>query len=198
MTLNVFDANPGAAKRRSYLPGGPGTTHELVRASALHCAEPDAAPESVSVRPGTGPPLAEATRTAMAIGSAHGGVMQSGFVGVLHPVHARRSTASAETPRRPFVITLAFRRPPTRSAEASRNLSPALNLKSRGPGQGTELSLNRCRESGECSGLLEQPVDDPFECPKEFRSLERRHERTVKRAAHVGGKVIEALPIVGR
>ena len=106
MTLKVFAANPGAAKSRSYLPGVPGTTHKVMSAPALHAAEPDTAPESVRVRPGTGPPLAEDTRAAMAIGRGHGGWRQSGFVGPLHPIHAPRTSASPETPRRPSVITL--------------------------------------------------------------------------------------------
>jgi hypothetical protein len=108
VTLKVFAANPVAAKSRSYLPGPPGTTHEAVPASALHWTEPDAAPESVSVRPGTSPPLAEDTRTTMAIGSGHGGLGQSGFVDSLHPIHAPRTAASPKTPRRPSVITLAL------------------------------------------------------------------------------------------
>ena len=125
VTLTVCAANPGAVKSRSYLPGGPGTTHEVVPAAALHWAEPDAAPESVRVRPVTGPPLAEDTRTTMAIGSGHGGGRQSGFVGPLHPIHATRTTAGPRTPRRPSVIALALRLPPTRSAEhATRHHRP--------------------------------------------------------------------------
>ena len=107
VTLKVFAANPGAAKRRSYLPGVPGTAHDVVTAPALHWTEPDTAPESVTVTPGTGPPLAEDTPTTMAIGRGHGGLRQSGFVGPLHPIHAPRTTATPKTPRRRSVIAFA-------------------------------------------------------------------------------------------
>ena len=147
MTLNVFPANPGAAKSRSYRPGAPGTTHEVVPASALHWAEPDAAPESVRVRPGTGPPLAEDTRTTMAMGGGHGGLGQSGPVGSLHPIHAPRTTASPRTPRRPSVITLALRLPPTRSAERPRFSRAAHSCASRRRLQ-PPVRLRSCPSSG--------------------------------------------------
>jgi hypothetical protein len=136
VTLKVFAANPGAAKSRSYLPGAPGTTHEVVPASAWHWAEPDAAPESVRVRPGTGPPLVEDTRTTMAIGRGHGSVRH----GSLHPIHAPRATASPKTPRRPSVITLALRLPPTRSAEQVVG-RPAYLV---GPSKARSITPKRC------------------------------------------------------
>jgi len=58
----------------------PGTTHEVPDGPAVQGPEPDAAPDTVKVTPGTGPPASDVTVTLMAIGRAHGGTTQSGRV----------------------------------------------------------------------------------------------------------------------
>jgi hypothetical protein len=45
---------------------------------AVHCPDPDVAPDNVKVSPGTEPPDAEVTLAVMAIGMGQGGIMQSG------------------------------------------------------------------------------------------------------------------------
>ena len=55
----------------------PSTIHDVADGPALHCPDPDAEPDSVNVRSGTGPPAAETTVNVMAIRGAQGGGMQS-------------------------------------------------------------------------------------------------------------------------
>lgn len=79
-TLTVLSWNPAAVSCRLYAPGMPGTTQDVADAPPVHWPEPEAAPDKVKVRPGTGPPAADVALTTMATGRGQVGMRQSGWV----------------------------------------------------------------------------------------------------------------------
>jgi hypothetical protein len=83
VTLSVLSWNPGADNSRLYVPDGPPTVHTVADPLTLHGPEPVIAPDSVSVRPDTGPPAADVMFTVIASGNAQaadGTATQSGWV----------------------------------------------------------------------------------------------------------------------